>query len=183
MANIVINGKSAPDVQILKLDKGEKDAAFKAASSGTNGTDDVFFEVGEDTYVASGRGLLEHYGPYILNLLDKDAITVEYNGKEREVVDAQNQANTTIEGSRWAMQMPGLVIGAMGILYVSGRAFKAGAIFLGGLAALGIGGGIFGPRRPLGLEELNRHGTVVDEHEMSDGGLLDALAAPKGRSA
>jgi hypothetical protein len=56
MANLTLrNGRSLQDLTIFRLRPGQEAAALQAASK--DGADNVFFQAGRDTFVASGRGL------------------------------------------------------------------------------------------------------------------------------
>lgn len=128
MGNPTIDNKTLNASTVVKLRHGQEIAAREAAKK--NGADDVFFTLGRDSYVASGRGL---------NLKGVAAGTkIRYNGQEGTVTAVDNQVNSAKEGALKVVTPVAVAVGGA----TGGGAFVGGA--LGGLASAGAAGAAVG---------------------------------------
>jgi hypothetical protein len=92
---------------VLPLDPAQIDAAKRVAPR--NGADDLFFAVGPDLYVASGRGMK-------LRGLEVGA-TFDANGQGARVVGLDDEPNTVSEGVRQALRSRDVIdLGVAGLV-------------------------------------------------------------------
>lgn len=184
MGDLVINGKRCNDVQIVKLRPGTQEQAKKAAMEAGEAADDIFFKVGNDTFVASGRALLKNPNQaftYEDPFLDK--LNIQYNGQNVQIVDGENQANTPKEGALWGGMVGGPVAAIVagftaatvaprfGIPPKLAMGIAAGVTEVGAV----IGGAIYGSSRKQRLEDIAKLGTVVQKSTESKGGIVESI--------
>jgi hypothetical protein len=149
---------------IHRIRPGQEVAALETAKK--NGADDLFFTVGKDTFVATGRGLP------LKGVKPGDAITHE--GRQGIVTAIDNQVNTAKEGALAVLKPSGLAAGGAtaagtlvgkglgGFFGASGAGAAVGAITVGvyaGIAAgLAVGGGaLYGAKRGIDTESIKAH--------------------------
>ncbi len=133
MSDLIINGRVTQPHDVLRLKRGQEQAAIAAARS--NGADDVFFKLGDDTFVASAASM---------KLTGTKAGGVVYlDGKKGQVVAVDNQLNSLSEG---LLHPAGDVVAVGGIVYGVATAIKYAATGWGGLGLLygliGVGAGL-----------------------------------------
>jgi hypothetical protein len=88
MSDLIINGRVTQAHDIVRLQRGQEQAALAAAKA--NGADDVFFKLGDDTYVASAASM---------NLRGtKAGQNVYLDGKKATITAVDNQMNGLGEG-------------------------------------------------------------------------------------
>ena len=159
MSDIVVRNRPLPVQSVVPLRKGEEIAAARTIRE--NGADDLIYKVGEDYFVASGRGL-------DLGKLRPDDV-IQVGGKEGRVVHVDQQLNTFWEGARSKIGLiTGGGIAAYGVFgFVQG--LMAGAnmagigliIAAGGLlvgAAINLVPAAIGALRKVDLDATQRHG-------------------------
>lgn len=137
MAELSIRNRQLPiqKVTALRVDQGL--AATAAAKR--NGADDVFIQVGQDQYVASGRGLA------LRGVKAGDSVTLD--GKAGKVVLVDRQLNSFKDGlTAW----PGLAVGGLGAAWglvgfaqgmLTGATFAGLGLFLA-VGAVAVGAAI-----------------------------------------
>ena len=132
MSDLIVNGRVTQANMVLRIKRGQEQAAIAAAK--TNGTDDVFIKIGDDTFAASAKSM---------KLLGTKAGAVAYiDGKKGQVVRVDNQLNGLLEG---LLHPAGDVVAVGGVAYGVFVAVKYAATGWGGLgllyglAGLGIG--------------------------------------------
>ena len=179
---LMINGKVRNDLQVVKLRQGVLDEAKKLAELAEQGADDVFFKAGQDTYVASGAGVLKQKKLWNILDVDPNSVKVELDGKAAEILHLDNQANDAKEAMQWAVQYAGMqtVLAPTGMAtYVAASAIadpKVQWAVIGGTAAasstaLLSGAAWLGPRRQMDLTSLAKLGEVVQEATVKKGVL------------
>lgn len=124
MADFYIKGQAAKVDRVVKLREGEVDRARKTALK--DGADNVFFTIGRDTYVASGRGMA------LDELKVGDAVT--HNDSQGDVIVVDDEVNTAVDGLK-AFWPP--VVGLSGF---SALLFAIEASFLAPIAAAAVPG-------------------------------------------
>lgn len=156
MSNVTIGTKQV-DATVLKIRRGEELAAREAAES--DGQDNVFFKMGEDTYVASG------YGIHIHDEKNRQAIDVSYKGLKGKVASSNNEQDT-----KGDLIATGVITGLVTAATVGGAIAGGGALAfilapVLGLFTLGIGGGFFfealNNRKKAKENLLAKYGTAV----------------------
>lgn len=178
MSSIKINGQDYNDVQLVKLKQGQTDAAIGKLNSAAQGADDVVFKVGDDVFVASGRGLFNGEKMSGKPFMGGEGITVELDGKKAEVLAWDNQANNGVECAKWARNnLYGLPIVSVILGDVIGKvsikwAALAGVVAWGASAA---GAYVYGTSRKMNVDELATMGTVMQQNTQSKGGWGDAI--------
>ena len=135
MSDLTIKNRHLTPAKVTKLAAGQELSAMGAASK--NGADDVLVQIGQDHYLASGRGL--NLGGVKLN----DKVTLD--GKQGRVVAVDRQLNTFMEGM---LAWPGLAVGGVGAAWGIGGFIQGvlaganmagiGIILAGGAVALGL---------------------------------------------
>ncbi len=124
MPEITVRNRPLAVQAVVPLRKGEELAAARTIRE--NGADDVIFKVGEDHFVASGRGLA------LKQLRPNDTIVV--GGVDGRVVHVDQQLNSFGEGMRSKI---GLITG--GVVAAYGMAgFIQGVMAGANMAGLGI---------------------------------------------
>jgi hypothetical protein len=115
MSSLIVNEKSY-NVSLKPVGEGQERAVMDAAKK--NGADDVLLKVGNDTFLASGRGLP----------IGRVKNTVTLDGREGRVLDKNAELNTFGEGMRQRL----------------GLWFAAPMVLIGSLVELspGLGGGM-----------------------------------------
>lgn len=128
MSTLTVGNKTI-EASVIKLRKGEELKARETAQS--DGQDNMFFEIGNDTYVASGLGIHVHD--------PKQRTHVTFNGQRGEIISANNEQDD--KGSMWFTAITGglgtLVSLAGGAAMGGGSGLVLGAFGLFGVAALG----------------------------------------------
>ncbi|MBM3266438.1 MAG: hypothetical protein FJZ01_02215 [Candidatus Sericytochromatia bacterium] len=104
-AALTAGGRSLAPASIVKIQAGREPGAYEAARR--NGLDDVFFRIGQDTYVASGRGLSPEGARVGAN--------VQFGDRQGQVVRVDQEVNTASEGAWMGIRYAGLGA-AIGIL-------------------------------------------------------------------
>lgn len=134
MSDLIINGRVTQAHDIVRLKHGQEQAAIAAAKA--NGCDDVFFKLGEDTYVASAASMA--LGG------TKVGSAVYLDGKKGQVVAIDNQLNGSL--AEGLLHPAGDVVAAGGIAYGVAIALKYAATGWGGLGVvyglIGAGAGL-----------------------------------------
>ena len=88
MSTLNVNNQTLNAQSVLKIRQGQELAARETAKK--DGADNVFFKVGNDTYVASGKGF---------NLKDvQPGAKFEFNGKQAQVVSIDSEVNSAKDG-------------------------------------------------------------------------------------
>src|SRR5688500_12255055 len=123
MPTITIAGKALAVDTLTPLKRGQELAALEAARQ--NGLDDVVIRIGEDAFVASGRGLK------LGGVKPNAAVTVD--GRVGNVVGTDRQLNSFKEG---ILAWPGLVVGG-GITAWGLIGFVQGVLAGANMAGLG----------------------------------------------
>lgn len=185
---LMINGKVRNDLHVVKLAQGVLEDAKKVASLPAQGADDIFFRANEETFVASGRGLLKQRK--LWNVLDVDPKQVEVtlHGKPAEVIHVDNQANDVKEGVQWALQygtvqatamatMASLSVAPVVTHSAAATAATVGATAIGTAASIASGGAFMGPRRALDLRAVDALGEVVQKGTLKNSKMGETLAA------
>lgn len=130
MSQLSINNRTLTPARVTALRPGQELSAVGALKG--NGADDVLFKVGNDTYLASGRGLALRGV--------KTGDTVKIDGKVGQVVMVDRQLNSFGEG---LLAWPGLLVGGGGVAWgligfvqgiLSGATFAGLGILLAGAA-------------------------------------------------
>ena len=132
MSNLSIKDRTLTPARVTKLAAGKEMEAIAAAQK--NGADDVVFKIGEDHYLASGRGMA------LRGVKPSDAIKLD--GKQGQVVMVDRQLNTFGEGM---LAWPGLAVGGAGVAWglvgfaqglMTGATFAGLGLMLAGAAAV-----------------------------------------------
>jgi hypothetical protein len=156
VSDLIVNGRPTQANTLIKIKRGQEEAAIAAARS--NGLDDVFFKLGDDTYVASSTSL--KLGG------TKAGSAVYVNGKKGTVVAVDNQLNG--HGTEGVFHPVGGVVAAAGVIGGVVQAVRYASSVFGSLGvvigAVGIGLGLainmvptlFGRLRPKDFEALQR---------------------------
>ena len=110
------------DASIYKLRKGQEAAAIKAAEK--DGADNVFFRMGQDTFVASGNGMK-------LKGIEPGALVV-HQGGVGTVIAVDNEINSALEG----VKRVGSKGAATGAAILTGTAAAVSLWGTGGIASL-----------------------------------------------
>jgi hypothetical protein len=134
MSNLTIGNKPV-DAAVLKIRRGQELAAREAAEK--DGQDNVFFRLGEDTYVASGFGIHLH------DEKNRQDVDVTYKGLKGKVASSNNEQDT-----KGDLIATGVITGLVTAATVGGAIAGGGALAfilapVLGLFTLGIGGGFF----------------------------------------
>jgi hypothetical protein len=124
MSQLSINNRQLSPARVTALKPGQELSAVAAVKG--NGADDVIFKVGNDTYLASGRGLA------LRGVKAGDPIKLD--GQVGQVVTVDRQLNTFMEGM---LAWPGLVVGGGGAAFGI-AAFVQGVLSGATFAGLGI---------------------------------------------
>lgn len=165
MPDITPSVQSLKAQSVVRVRPGQELAAAQTAKK--NGADDVFFTIGQDTFVASGRGMA------LKGLKTGSAITHE--GRQGTVTMIDNQVNTAGEGALKVLKPITIAAGgataagAAGGSFLGGLASAGGAgaavgaavvgIYAAGVAAVAVGGGaLYGKVRDVDLESMKAHG-------------------------
>lgn len=131
MSDVIVNNQAILPKTLIKIKSGQEQNAIAAAKK--NGLDDVFFKVGNDTFVASGTGLPLRGA--------KPGATVYLDGKKGQVVATDRQLNTFAEGFKnpagAAVAVAGLAYGAFTFATSLGVWKGLGAVY----AVAGLVGG------------------------------------------
>lgn len=124
MANLTVQGRSLPVGHVKTVKPGDEAATLRAIQK--NGADDVVFKLGNDTYVASGRGLA------LKGIRPDDAVS--FDGRTGKVLSVNQELNSFKEG---LLAWPGLVTGgAIGTLGLGG--FVQGLLAGANMAGIGV---------------------------------------------
>jgi hypothetical protein len=124
VANLTLQGRNLPVRQVAAIPAGNEAAALRAIQK--NGADDVVFKLGNDTFVASGRGLA------LKNVKPNDEVTFE--GRTGRVLSVDTELNSFKEG---ILAWPGLAVG--GVVGTFGMAgFVQGLLAGANMAGLGV---------------------------------------------
>ncbi|MDB5101183.1 MAG: hypothetical protein JWM80_5604 [Cyanobacteria bacterium RYN_339] len=124
MSNLTIKNRTFTPTQVTKLPAGQELSAMGAAAH--NGADDVLIKVGQDHYMASGRGLP------LGGVKTNDVVTID--GREGRVVAVDKQLNSFKEG---ILAWPGLAVGGLGAAWGVGG-FIQGILAGANMAGLGL---------------------------------------------
>jgi hypothetical protein len=124
VANLTVQGRSLSGGHVKTVKPGDEAATLRAIQK--NGADDVVFKLGNDTYVASGRGLA------LKGLRPDDA--VNFDGRTGKVMTVNQELNSFKEG---LLAWPGLAVGgALGTLGLGG--FVQGMLAGANMAGIGV---------------------------------------------
>ena len=140
MSNVTIGSKII-DATVMKIRSGQELAAREAAEH--DGQDNTFFQIGGDTYVASG------FGTHVHGL--KNGTDVTFDGRRGAVVSSNNEQDT--KADLWITGGLTAVVTAMAVggAIVSGGTLAPILAPIVGLFTAGIGGGftwqVFSNRR------------------------------------
>jgi hypothetical protein len=168
MSEINVNGRSIHAPFFNKVKQGKEEQAKQISKK--DGLDDVFLKIGNDTFVASGKGL------DVKGIKAGDPVKVD--GREGTVVSVDNKINSAKEGAL-AMLAPTAVSGAVGGFAGFHYAMFSEGIMIaapisGGLAAAAfgaavlagtvvLGGAAYGTLRPTHPEMLHGAGNGITE--------------------
>lgn len=129
----VIIGSKPIEASVLKIRRGEELNARETAQR--DGMDNTFFQVGQDTYVASGLGT------HIHGL--KNGTEVRFNGLKGAVVSSNNEQDTRGDLIATGVTTALVTAATVGGAIVSGGFLAPILAPAFGLFTLGIGGGFF----------------------------------------
>ena len=178
MSSVKINGQEYSDIQIVKLQKGKADEAISKLNSAKQGADDVVFKVGEDVFVASGRGLFDGKKMAGKPFMGGEGVEVEFDGQKAEVLAWDNQANNGAECAKWVRNngygLP-LVTLALGDMFLKVKWFWAAAAGAVAWGAAAGGAYLYGASRKMNVDELASLGTVVQQNKQPEGGWGHAI--------
>ena len=104
MADLIVNNHAVQPQGLLKIKHGQEQAAMAAAKQ--NGLDDVFFKIGDDTFVASQAGMKLSGA--------KAGDRVYLDGQRGTIVGVDRQLNTFLEGFK---NPAGAVVGGAGLAW------------------------------------------------------------------
>ena len=155
MSQVTIGGKMI-EAGVIKIRRGEELRARETAQH--DGMDNTFFQIGEDTYVASGLAT------HIHGL--ENGTGVVFNGRKGTVLSSNNEqdgkSDLAVTGGLTAVVTAMVVGGA-----IAGGGFLAPILApIMGLFTLGIGGGftyeVYHNRKTAKQNLIAQHGTPVD---------------------
>ena len=184
MSNIKINGQDRPDVQIVKLQQGKVKEAIENLNSADQGADDVVFQVGGDSFVATGRDLFAGKPTAGKPFTDVTGIDVAYQGKKGKVLAWDNQANNGQECMKWAGGMGLLAaVAPIGISTALGAGITIPAVGIGLLLGGAVWGAayLYGAHRKFDPSLTAQYGAVQQENTQSKGGWGEAVGKLFGR--
>ncbi|MFN3431787.1 MAG: hypothetical protein ACK46X_17770 [Candidatus Sericytochromatia bacterium] len=154
MSQVTIGSKTL-DASVIKIRRGEELLARETAQR--DGMDNTFFQLGEDTFVASGLAT------HIHGL--KNGTDVTFNGKKGTVISSNNEQDA--QSDLW---VTGGITAAVTAMAVGGAIVGGGALAfilapVLGLFTLGIGGSftyeVYRNRQTAKENLIAKHGTPV----------------------
>lgn len=170
MQTVNITGKPLDASVLVMLDRGKEKAALEAAK--TDGADNVFFKIGDDMFVASGKGM------DLKGIAPGKAFT--FDNQQAEVVEVDDQIGTASEGAAavsesevantianagWVSMILAVCMGGTGVLappIAIAIGVGGGVALLGATAAVGVGWVSGALKEPADLEKMKAYGTTVD---------------------